>query len=159
MRKKKKKTKKSECAMINAYLMNIETMKDIYLQKMISYFRECKGNLYSWLLSLPLQDLRKFSQALESENESTERETAITLAVMAHCIEKGKDGREFTETPENFCKAIDAFLMACLLAEQEKIGISIVHDDSYFFDIDNSLKIKLTKAGLEYGKKLHEFKT
>ncbi len=127
-----------------------------YLEKMINYWRKTQKNLYSFLLTLSNDELVNFTLALMSEEEKKEIEVEAeveekwaqigrSLAIMAHTMERGRDGKPFEATIDELCQAGHAFAVASGLALHEKMGLMKITDDSYFFDIDCTLKIEYIK--------------
>ncbi len=123
-----------------------------YLEKMINYQKKTRKNLYSFLLTLSTEELANFTYALmppekaAADDDEKEEEKwgkiGRALSIMAYSMERGRNGGPFETTIEELCQAGRAFGVASGLAIQEKMGFMRITDESYFFDINCSLKME-----------------
>lgn len=121
-----------------------------FIEKMTKFFLSKKGNLFSFLKTLPDNDLKKLSDCFEKENEKWQK-ISIHLSTMAYSFEQTQYGNQFEISIEEIININKAFIVCCALALQEKHDMINVKDESFFFVYNGRLEIRLNDQFFKFG--------
>jgi len=120
-----------------------------YVEKMIKFWKKTKKNLYSFLLTLDIDDLVNISNSLVNiERDNKWAEIGVALSNIGYSIEKGKETGSFETSLEDLMMACKCFGILAECAVKEKKGLIELIDKSYFFDPEANLNIKSKNINL-----------
>lgn len=108
------------------------------IKEMIIFYKK-GSNLFDYLLSLPLDDLRVMGSYPDTRDEKCFQKIIIIVTISLALQNPGSSFHS-----EQIPDSIGAFCTMCLLAAFQKEGLNEIDDPGRWWEKDGDLKIKLT---------------